>query len=352
MALEIWDALFSLDPSLELIDALCVAMIIRIRTQLLNCDYSSAFQALLHYPTYALECSPMTLIRQAQDVQSLPNQMTLMNLIQENEEMLEIPLSTSELSNSSTTSPQTYSTSSFSASVPPSLSHLTRGVYAQTLSAGFGRALYNVQRTVNAAYTAHSSNHGANDGFPASIESIHRPMQSSREMGEIEELKQKNKVIGSSLVRVIDVLEKHWSDSHMTKKEEEQQQQQQQQDSTAQDEIDFLLCLTTLKHSKDVLLGITSDYDPSMMNGPNGGEKSKSIGKSNDQKARDFGQRFKRTVEVDQQLHPTSSSPSLKNAGTPTLASPPSSTLQSISPHPKAPLAKKPVNDPLGVLIS
>lgn len=296
MALEIWDALFSLDPSLDLIDALCVAMLIRIRTQLLNCDYSSAFQALLNYPAYALECSPMTLIKQAQDVLSLPNQMTLMNLVQENEEMLEIP---SKLNSSTPPPHQNYSSSSstFASSVPPSISHLTRGVYAQTLSAGFGRALHNVQRTVNAAYSAHASNNDANDGFPASIESVHRPMQSIREMGELEQVKQKNKMIGSSLVRVIDVLEKRWSDSHMTKKEKEE--------SAAQEEIDFLLCLTTLKHSKDVLLGITPDYDASIMDGPKR-EKSKLIEvlKSDDQKARDFGQRFKQTVEVDPTLSP------------------------------------------------
>ncbi|PGH08390.1 hypothetical protein GX51_01216 [Blastomyces parvus] len=48
--LNIWDLLFAENMRLELIDEVCVAMLLRIRWQLLNADYSSALALLLRYP--------------------------------------------------------------------------------------------------------------------------------------------------------------------------------------------------------------------------------------------------------------------------------------------------------------
>ncbi|PGH33172.1 hypothetical protein GX50_04014 [[Emmonsia] crescens] len=49
--LNIWDLLFAENMRLELIDAVCVAMLLRIRWPLLYADYSSALGLLLRYPT-------------------------------------------------------------------------------------------------------------------------------------------------------------------------------------------------------------------------------------------------------------------------------------------------------------
>ncbi|OJD17794.1 hypothetical protein AJ78_02147 [Emergomyces pasteurianus Ep9510] len=49
--LNIWDMLFAEGLRLELIDAVCVSMLLRIRWQLLDADYSSALGLLLRYPT-------------------------------------------------------------------------------------------------------------------------------------------------------------------------------------------------------------------------------------------------------------------------------------------------------------
>ncbi|KAF4124219.1 TBC1 domain family member 5, partial [Geosmithia morbida] len=48
--LVLWDTILAVDPSLELIDLICVAMLIRIRWQLLEADYSVCLQLLLKYP--------------------------------------------------------------------------------------------------------------------------------------------------------------------------------------------------------------------------------------------------------------------------------------------------------------
>ncbi|KAL2014643.1 hypothetical protein VTN00DRAFT_2168 [Thermoascus crustaceus] len=49
--LSIWDHLFANGLRMELIDSVCVAMLLRIRWQLLEADYSSALSLLLRYPS-------------------------------------------------------------------------------------------------------------------------------------------------------------------------------------------------------------------------------------------------------------------------------------------------------------
>lgn len=48
--LVLWDTMFAFDPRLELVDLICVAMLVRIRWSLLDADYSTALQTLLKYP--------------------------------------------------------------------------------------------------------------------------------------------------------------------------------------------------------------------------------------------------------------------------------------------------------------
>ena len=48
--LSMWDIIFAEDASLELVDNICVAMLLRIRWELLEADYNTALTILLRYP--------------------------------------------------------------------------------------------------------------------------------------------------------------------------------------------------------------------------------------------------------------------------------------------------------------
>ncbi|KAF2275458.1 RabGAP/TBC [Westerdykella ornata] len=48
--LDMWDALFAIDPTLELVDLISVAMLLRIRWRLVAADTNEAFSLLLRYP--------------------------------------------------------------------------------------------------------------------------------------------------------------------------------------------------------------------------------------------------------------------------------------------------------------
>ncbi|PSR94246.1 rab-GTPase-TBC domain-containing protein [Coniella lustricola] len=63
--LVLWDTIFAYDPTLELIDLVCVAMLIRIRWTLLEADYTSALQLLLKYPAPEPPHGPHTFVDDA-----------------------------------------------------------------------------------------------------------------------------------------------------------------------------------------------------------------------------------------------------------------------------------------------
>ncbi|ROT35718.1 WD repeat domain-containing protein [Sodiomyces alkalinus F11] len=63
--LVLWDTIFAIDPSLELIDLICVAMLIRIRWKLLEADYSVCLQLLLKYPPPDEHHGPHTFVDDA-----------------------------------------------------------------------------------------------------------------------------------------------------------------------------------------------------------------------------------------------------------------------------------------------
>lgn len=48
--LTIWDVIFAEDPTLEIVDHICLAMLLRMRWRLIDSDYNSALTLLLKYP--------------------------------------------------------------------------------------------------------------------------------------------------------------------------------------------------------------------------------------------------------------------------------------------------------------
>ncbi|KIM49172.1 hypothetical protein M413DRAFT_438340 [Hebeloma cylindrosporum] len=98
-ALKLWDGLFACDSTLHLAQWVCVAMLIRIRNELISSDYSGQLTALLRYPSPTtparLEGAPhhaILLLRQALALQMSPNPATGATIVMENRNLLDIPV--------------------------------------------------------------------------------------------------------------------------------------------------------------------------------------------------------------------------------------------------------------------
>ncbi|KAG9247311.1 rab-GTPase-TBC domain-containing protein [Calycina marina] len=63
--LELWDVLLAEDPGLELVDMVCVAMLLRIRWQLIETNYSTALILLLKYPAPSHPNGPQSFVSDA-----------------------------------------------------------------------------------------------------------------------------------------------------------------------------------------------------------------------------------------------------------------------------------------------
>ncbi|KAL5528993.1 hypothetical protein ACEPAG_4967 [Sanghuangporus baumii] len=101
-ALILWDGIFSCDNTFELVPWICVAMLIRIRNQLIPADYSGQLSVLLRYappPTDIDPASPhhaILLLRQAFALYTSPNPSTGSSVAIENRNLLNIPLEVPE----------------------------------------------------------------------------------------------------------------------------------------------------------------------------------------------------------------------------------------------------------------
>ncbi|TVY27798.1 TBC1 domain family member [Lachnellula hyalina] len=63
--LALWDTLFAEDPDLDLMDMVCVAMLLRIRWQLIEANYSVALMLLLKYPAPEPPYGPQSFVDDA-----------------------------------------------------------------------------------------------------------------------------------------------------------------------------------------------------------------------------------------------------------------------------------------------
>ncbi|PPQ78097.1 hypothetical protein CVT25_015631 [Psilocybe cyanescens] len=98
-ALKLWDCLFACDATLELAHWVCVAMLIRIRNDLIPADYSGQLTTLLRYPSPSssnrIVGAPhhaILLLRQALALQMSPNPATGSSIVMENRTLLNIPV--------------------------------------------------------------------------------------------------------------------------------------------------------------------------------------------------------------------------------------------------------------------
>ncbi|KAI5119084.1 hypothetical protein M0805_004857 [Coniferiporia weirii] len=101
-AMLLWDGIFSCDISFELVPWICVAMLIRIRNQLIPADYSSQLTSLLRYPSSPANAdttSPhhaVLLLRQAFALCTAPTPATGSSIAMENRNLLNISLDVPE----------------------------------------------------------------------------------------------------------------------------------------------------------------------------------------------------------------------------------------------------------------
>ncbi|ESK93057.1 hypothetical protein Moror_8960 [Moniliophthora roreri MCA 2997] len=97
-AMKLWDGLFACGHMFELAPWICVAMLIRIRNQLLSADYTGQLTVLLRYPTPPASSDvgaihhTSLLLRQALALQMSSTPATGTSLVLENRNILNIPL--------------------------------------------------------------------------------------------------------------------------------------------------------------------------------------------------------------------------------------------------------------------
>ncbi|KAE8222445.1 hypothetical protein CF319_g4352 [Tilletia indica] len=233
-AFKLWDGIFITDArSLELVNFLCVAMLLRIRGKLFGADNSTALQLLLRFPTDQAFPTDKPeaidlLITQARQLQSSPTPSTGVQVVMQNRDELGIQIEQPPLAplvpdpprlRTATMGPSsmrpgeartvsgarrriaipdrggmhpgvaspTSPSASFANFLPTGVSEAAKGLYERSESLGINRALANtvtnVQRTVNAYAQQGVRSGGAigSDGFPRGFDNLIPSTRTARE---------------------------------------------------------------------------------------------------------------------------------------------------------------------------
>ncbi|KAG1183615.1 hypothetical protein G6F36_008317 [Rhizopus arrhizus] len=80
--LKLWDAIFAQDPTFEIVEYVCVVMLLRMRDQLLQRDYAECLSMLMRPPQIS---KPATLVEQAKYLQDSLSQDAALHILQQND---------------------------------------------------------------------------------------------------------------------------------------------------------------------------------------------------------------------------------------------------------------------------
>ncbi|KGB77227.2 TBC1 domain family member 5 [Cryptococcus deuterogattii R265] len=92
IAMRLWDGIFAEDPGLQLLDYICIAMLLLVRNELIDADYPTLLTNLLHYPapssTYPFE--PFLILAQALFLRSDNSPAAGVEIVIQNQDLLNV----------------------------------------------------------------------------------------------------------------------------------------------------------------------------------------------------------------------------------------------------------------------
>ncbi|KAF5381115.1 hypothetical protein D9615_003910 [Tricholomella constricta] len=281
-AMKLWDGLFACDPTFELAQWVCVAMLIRIRNELIPADYSGQLTVLLRYPSprspLPFEDAPRhtsLLLRQALAIQMSPSPSTGASLVLENRNLLNIPADVPAPPPAPQRRNQNKFTSGQDRSTPPA-GHsrqatapqmglpemIARGLMERGESLGINKTLMSavseLRRNIpDLAASLVRSPNAAYSTFPLTDERPpeERPPWEPRTRFEMEkdisQMRSTNKRLGDSLGWIVDILLQDETESTEPQRLKKQKQE----------------ALESLSYVRDVLMGNVTEIEEARLVG-------------------------------------------------------------------------------------
>ncbi|AAW46174.2 conserved hypothetical protein [Cryptococcus deneoformans JEC21] len=92
VAMRLWDGIFAEDPGLQLLDHICIAMLLLVRNELIDADYPSLLTNLLHYPapSSAYPFEPFLILAQALFLRSDTSPAAGVEIVIQNQDLLDV----------------------------------------------------------------------------------------------------------------------------------------------------------------------------------------------------------------------------------------------------------------------
>ncbi|KAE8543086.1 hypothetical protein D1P53_000573 [Cryptococcus gattii VGV] len=92
VAMRLWDGIFAEDPGLQLLDYICIAMLLLVRNELIDADYPTLLTNLLHYsaPSSTYPFEPFLILAQALFLRSDSSPAAGVEIVIQNQDLLNV----------------------------------------------------------------------------------------------------------------------------------------------------------------------------------------------------------------------------------------------------------------------
>ncbi|KAI9254027.1 rab-GTPase-TBC domain-containing protein [Sporodiniella umbellata] len=295
--LTLWDAIFAEDPTLNIVEYICLVMLLHLRDELITKDYAECLSMLMR-PPRVLE--PVTLVKQAKSIQGKISTNSGLQILQQIDMQRGKPPRTSLYDGIPT--PQVDTRRTLQHRIPHgsnsdnSFSRITNNVMKTPQFREFNRAIAGVMgslQNVNFGDSPEASRRPVFSEFPPSIDRI---LPKSRNDGvsisiksdrdtDAAKLVAMNKQMGKVVSDFVTLLEKEMFsvESEEQKVPETQMPNDENSENVSpsvetikrskeapaiKDTTELLHAMIGLKHVRDVLLGKQPRFDPDVVNMP------------------------------------------------------------------------------------
>ncbi|KAI8575634.1 hypothetical protein K450DRAFT_260766 [Umbelopsis ramanniana AG] len=316
--LELWDAIFAEDPSLNIVEYICLVLLIRIRDKMMDGEYAECLTLLMRYPPIK---EPVTCVEQAKYLRQNLTEEACLQILRQNDVKAGKPPRES-IGLERPNDPRQRRANQAGRSGPPSegISKLTKDMMQNPQIREINRALVGVMGAVQKNMNTFGENVLGRSGpdmnnaaarpviptrsnFPDAVDRltdapqynpyqtsnqptpqppkptpakppmahrVNKPLPSNTQYNDlVDNLHEVNSEMGQLLAKCVNVLERELFpdiDDEEKAGEGESQEGQKQPSGAIREEASVIMALVGIKHVRDVLLGKQRELDLSVAN--------------------------------------------------------------------------------------
>ncbi|KAI9276340.1 rab-GTPase-TBC domain-containing protein, partial [Umbelopsis sp. AD052] len=277
--LELWDAIFAEDPSLNIVEYICLVLLLRIRDKMVDGEYAECLTLLMRYPPIK---EPVTCVEQAKYLRQNLTEEACLQILRQNDVKAGKPPRES-IGPERPVDPRQRRANHASGLPSDGISKLTKDMMQNPQIREINRALVGVMGAVQKNMNTFGENVLGKSGpdmnnaarpppkatpakaKPPMAHRVNKPLPSNTQYNDlVDNLHEVNSEMGQLLAKCVNVLERELFPDIVDEEKASEGEPQEGPKPPMKEEASVIMALVGIKHVRDVLLGKQRELDLSV----------------------------------------------------------------------------------------